>query len=78
MNSLDAENLACIAAGIEEYSEYEDIDAALYEKFDVDLEQFTKIAEALLILTPLVETAIGGDVVHAFVKENIIIARRNL
>lgn len=45
-----------------------DIDTLIYEKFDVDFDQFAKIAEALLKLTPCVESPLSGRVSHAFVR----------
>ena len=46
----------------------EDFNTPLYEHFNVDFEQFMAVAEALLELTPLVQSPLTGDCSHAFVK----------
>ena len=51
------------------------VDDLLYDKFDVDTEQFGKIAKALLKLCPVIETAVTGTKYHAFVKGDVILAR---
>ena len=81
MNYTDAVDLAAYACGFEEdkvenaFDHPEELDDALFEKFGVDLDQFTAIAEELLKLTPIIKTVIDGDMIHAFVKGNLIIAK---
>lgn len=75
MTNLEAEDLACVVTELPEGSDYEEIDTALYEKFGIDLPTFSKVAASLLVLTPKVQLAITKKVVHAFIKDNTIIAR---
>ncbi len=46
-----------------------DFDELLYERFGVDLEMFSKIADALLEFTPTVSSPLTGKVSHAFVRQ---------
>lgn len=47
----------------------EDFDTPLLEKFAIDFDQFTLIAEELLKLTPVLTSPLSGVVDHAFVKQ---------
>ena len=72
MNYFESQMLAGAALGLTEdqtdaiIDDDEDFDSPLMAKFGVDLEQFTKIAEALLPLTPMVESERTKEVFHAF------------
>lgn len=74
MNYRDAQELACAILGlnyddlVDEGRENE-IDEALYEKFEIDMDQFVNIVEALLPFTPVVQAGLTGNKYHAFVKE---------
>lgn len=46
-----------------------EIENALYEKFEISMEQFFNIVEALLPFTPIVQAAISGNKYHAFVND---------
>lgn len=46
-----------------------EIEEKLYEKFEISMEQFFNIVEALLPYTPIVEAAISGCQYHAFVND---------
>lgn len=74
------ELLAC-ACGLSE-EEYEkrvndddDFEDLCFENFGCDVDTFSKIAEALLKLTPKIETAITKKVINAFVHNDRIIIR---
>ena len=57
---------------------YEDdcaVDDLIFDRYGIDLEQFEKVAKDLLKLTPIVETAITKTKYHAFVHDDVIIAR---
>ncbi|EKO3874649.1 hypothetical protein P0F29_003290 [Vibrio metschnikovii] len=75
MDYLDLQMLAGAALGLTEdqtediIDDNEDFDTPLLEKFGVDLEQFGKIAWALLHLTPTVQSPLSGKVSHAFVRQ---------
>jgi hypothetical protein len=72
MNYFESQMLAGAALGMTEdqieviLDDDEDFDSPLMEKFGVDLEQFTKIAEALLPLTPMVQSELSNEILHAF------------
>lgn len=77
----DIQQLAAYATGMTEdqYSEFlnndGDFDELLHEKFEIEFEQFSKVAEALLLLTPKVQAGISGDVYHAFVNDGAMVLR---
>lgn len=72
MDYFDSQMLAGAALGLTEdqtdeiINDDEDFDSPLMEKFGVDLEQFTKIAEALLPLTPVIGSELTKQLYHAF------------
>ncbi|WPC72969.1 hypothetical protein [Vibrio porteresiae] len=47
----------------------EDFDTPLLKKFNIDFEQFSNVAEALLKLTPVLKSPLSGELDHAFVKQ---------
>lgn len=74
MYYYEIQELACAVLGIS----YDDlvnegreneIDEKLYEKFEISMEQFFVIVEALLPYTPIVKAAISGCKYHAFVND---------
>ncbi len=71
----DYQELAGAALGLTEeqtaeiINDDEDFDTPLMNKFGVDFEQFMAVAEALLKLTPTVQSAITKDVKNAFVRQ---------
>ncbi len=74
MDSLEREELILYAAGLSEeevdkfMNDGEDIDDFCHEKFDIDSDQFVKVAEALLKLTPVVCASLNSkERLHAFV-----------
>ena len=76
MNYLywDTQELACAILGlnyddlVDEGRENE-IEEALYEKLEINMEQFCNIVEALLPFTPTVKAGLSGKIYHAFVNE---------
>lgn len=81
----EAQELACAILGlncddlVDEGRENE-IDEALYDKFEIDMEQFTNIVEALLPFTPIVKAGLTGNLYHAFVneKESLMIVKQKV
>lgn len=75
MRTWDLQELAALACGLSEQQwedmqnedRESDLDDLIYEKFDTGFDEFSKIAEALLMLTPQVKSVITGEEVHAFV-----------
>ena len=74
MNYWDVQELACAVLGLN-YDELVDdgkedvIDNAIYEKFDISMDQFYDIVKALLPFTPSVKAGLSGEWYHAFVNE---------
>tara|TARA_B100002049_G_scaffold223617_1_gene194295 strand:+ start:7228 stop:7512 length:285 start_codon:yes stop_codon:yes gene_type:complete len=74
LSYLDDLALAGAALGFSEEETDEKMDSgfdfedAIYNKFDVDLETFSKIASTLLLLTPTVRSPLSGSLSHAFVR----------
>ena len=69
----DIEELAYRAMGRTEeeaekaINDSEDIDDALYEKYEVSFEQYKEIVKDLLPFTPQIKAAVSGTLFHAFV-----------
>ncbi|HHY0551903.1 TPA: hypothetical protein ACVU5P_004222 [Vibrio parahaemolyticus] len=75
MNSLEVQELAGAALGLTEdqveevLNGDEDFDTPLLEKFGVNLEQFEKVAKALILFTPSLRSELSGQRNHCFVKQ---------
>lgn len=70
----EVQELACAILGISydnlvDEGRESEIEEILYEKFEISMEQFSNIVEALLPFTPIVEAGISGNKYHAFVNE---------
>ena len=72
MRYWEIQELLCFASGMNEKQSEDfcnddgDYDQLVYDKFEVGFDEFTKIAEALLLLTPIVESPLSGDKHHCF------------
>ncbi len=55
--------------GRHESPEY-DLDELIYNKYQIDFNIFTDIANDLIQLTPKIKTMVTGDVCHAFLDED--------
>ena len=75
MDTLDVEELAIAVLGMPEESDSDDIENAIYEKFDVSIETFGKIAESLLPLTIPGKSAITNGIFHGYVKDGCFICK---
>jgi hypothetical protein len=79
MNWYDAEEVAMAILGIDEdAAEDADIDNLLIDRFDVNLEQFQKIAEALLPFTVPTRTALMGTLCQGFAKDGCFIVKQEI
>ena len=77
MHWTDAEELAMHVLGLDEDSaDGADFDALIYEKFEVSMEQFQKVAEALIRFTPTLETALTNTKWQGFVKDGFFIVKQ--
>ena len=66
------EELVAEVCGLDEDAEYVELDEAVYEKFGITMEDFEKVAKALLPHTPIVEAAMSGSLYNAFVSRKHI------
>lgn len=81
----EVQELACAILGIS-YDDLVDegreseIEEKLYEKFEISMEQFFNIVEALLPFTPIVKAAATGNKYHAFVnvKESLMYVKQKV
>ncbi len=72
LDEFEAEELI---RGLFELSDDQDVEEKLFDEFGIDFEQWMKIAGALIILTPVVESRLTKYKYHAFIKEGIAIAK---
>ena len=77
MHWMEAEELAVAVLGMNEDEDPDSdaIEQAVADKFDISMEQFQKVAEALMPFTIPAKAAISGEVFHGFVKDGAFIAR---
>lgn len=70
---FEVEELLSAMYGIsdEQRNEDFDFDELCYDKFEIGFEEFIKIVEALLPLTPVVNSAFTGKQYHAFMKDGL-------
>lgn len=75
MHWMDAEALAVAVLGLdEETADSNIIEQALADKFDISIEQFQAVAEALMPFTVPAQVA-SGEVFYGFVKDGAFICR---
>lgn len=78
VHHFEATELAARLVGVDpEANDFDedDMEQKLYDKYGVDLEEFQKLAEALLKFTPPVETAITGTVVQGYIFDSCFITK---
>lgn len=79
MSSIwDYEDLARHLCGISEDDETADLDDAIFEKFDVDFEQFCKIVGALMPLAAVGQSPLTGKTYQGFANGNCWLAKREV
>lgn len=81
-NYFEIEELAEAVLGLteEQIEEGPDHDELMLEKFDIDMEQFWKVAEALLPFTAPQQAAVSGTYCQGFVniKESCFIIKQEV
>lgn len=76
MNTIDElEELAIAILGLPEDSEFEYIEEVMYKRFGVSLEEFGKIASALMPFTVPVKGVLSGTVYKGFIKDDTFICK---
>jgi len=74
----DYEDLARHLCGISEDDETADLDDALFEKFEVDFEQFCKIVLALMPLAAVGQSPLTGKTYQGFANGDCWLTKREV
>lgn len=79
MDDYDTLELANAVLGLDEYNEdFDKAEELLDERFNVSLEDFGKIAQALMKFTPGVASPLTGTLYQGFVNGNFFIVKQEL
>jgi len=75
---FDVEELLSAMYGItdEMRNEHFDFDELCYKEFDIGFEEFMGVVAALLPLTPVVQSALTGQMYHAFMKDGLAFVKQ--
>jgi len=77
MNWMDAEELAVAVLGLdEETADSDTIEQAVFDKWEISMEQFDEVATALMSFTIPAKAAISGETFQGFVKDGAFICRQ--
>jgi hypothetical protein len=77
MNWVDADELAVAVLGLdEETADSDAIEQAVSARFDISMEQFQAVAEALMPFTIPAQVAISGKAFNGFVKDGVFICKQ--
>ena len=77
MHWMDVEELAIVVLGLDEETADKDvIEQAVSDKFDISMEQFQAVAEALMPFTIPAQAAINGEAFNGFVKDGAFICKQ--
>lgn len=77
MDWMETEELAIVVLGLNEDDDPDSdtIERAMFDKFEISLEQFQAVAEALMPLTIQAKAAISGETFNGFVKDGAFIVK---
>lgn len=77
MDWMETEELAIVALGLNEDDDPDSdtIEQSMFDKFEISLEQFQAVAEALMPLTIPAKAAISGEAFNGFVKDGAFIVK---
>lgn len=79
MNYFDAEELAMNVLGLDEESaDGADFDDLIYDKFEISMEQFHKVAESLVQFTLPMQAGLSGKYFKGFVKDGYFITKEEV
>lgn len=78
MHWTEAEELAVAVLGYCEDDELDSnaIENKIFDKFEISMDQFQKVAEALIPFTPPVQAAISGESFNGFVNDGAFICKQ--
>lgn len=73
---LDIQELACAALGMSEEqttdlinNNEDNIEELLFEKLGVDFDQFSAVSNALIKLTPTLQSPLSKETYHCFIRQ---------
>lgn len=77
---FEIEELACTAMGLTDTQtmdaiEISNVENLVYEKYEVSLENYHKIANDLIVMSPICQSIVNNEKYHAFVKGGNAIAK---
>lgn len=82
LSDFEVQELACYVCGLTEKQTDELLnkddrseEELLFDRYGIDFEQFYNIVSDLIKFTPVVQTALSGMKVQAFVRGNVTLAR---
>lgn len=77
MDWMEAEDLAIVVLGLNEDDDpdHDTIEQAMFDRFEISMEQFQHVVEALMPFTVPAQAAISGESFHGFVKNGAFIVR---
>jgi len=74
---MDAEELAVVVLRLDENTADSDfIEQAVFDKFEISMEQFQHVAEALMPFTIPAKASISGESFNGFVKDGSFICKQ--
>ena len=77
MHWTEAEELAARVLGLDpDAADSSDIEEKLIDRFDINLDTFQQVADALIPFTVKATTALGGVVCQGYVHGNAFICKR--
>ena len=78
MNTYEVEELAIAVLGLPKDSEFDYIEEVMYNRFECSVEQFAKIADALIPFTIPGTSALTGDLFQGFVEGDVFICKQKV
>ena len=76
VNWLEVEELAVAVLGMDEDNyDSDDVEQALYDRFEISMESFHKIVEALVPFAVPVQAGFSADRFQGFVKDGALIVK---
>lgn len=78
MDYLDEQELVIAVLGLPEDSTFDYIEEVMYNRFECSVEQFAKIAEALIPFTIAARSTMSDGLYQGFVKDSCFIVKQEV
>jgi hypothetical protein len=78
MDWIEADELAIAVLGLDEDADSDVVEQEMADRFEISMESFRSIAEALLKLTPPSTAAVTGTKYHGFVKDGVFVVKEEI